>query len=227
VGRPPPSICGGRISELKRGNRAGCDQSIWSEKAEVEGFRWVGTVALLRLKEGRDFRKARREVVRLDLKEERDFLVDTLVFGADRRELLVSLSSSEGSGVGPKGWSKVVSSVMTCERALSRLYEWGDLGLRNDSGVAGLPNEDTDRSSASSEGTLSLDVDRVCNNPFSVALPSGLKVASSPLSHASSSSTLRPGLLLRLDVFRASSFFHSLTSSSMDMRRCSRLLRLN
>lgn len=42
-------------------------------------------MALLRLKEGRDLRKARREVVRLDLKEERDFLVELLVFGADRR----------------------------------------------------------------------------------------------------------------------------------------------
>lgn len=140
---------------------------------------------------------------------------------------MLSLSSYEESGVGPNGWSKVVSSVMTWESALSRLYECGDLGLRKDSGVAGLPNEDIDRSSASSDGTLSLDVDRDCNNPFSVALPSGLKLGSSLLSQASSSSTLSPGLLLRLDVLQASSFFHSFTNSSMDMRRCSRLLRLN
>lgn len=71
----------------------------------------------------------------------------------------------------------------------------------------------------SSDGTLSLDVDRDRNNTFAVALPSELISGSSLLPYASSSSTLRPGLLLGLNVLHASSFFHSWTSSSMEMRR--------
>lgn len=49
-----------------------------------------------------------------------------------------------------------------CERGKSFFRFELDLRLCSDPGVDGLPIDSNDRSSASSEGTESLDVDRVC-----------------------------------------------------------------
>ena len=97
----------------------------------------------------------------MDVKDAFGFVVDNRLVGVD----ITKVSSSSSSLVDwseASGWSRAVSCVIRKERARSLLRFPFDLLLRKDPGVEGVSPESVDLLSASSDGMLSDDVERVC-----------------------------------------------------------------
>lgn len=127
-----------------------------------------------------------------------------------------SSGSSSSSDAGIRGWFKSHSSIVGTDRGFSFLRLSKDFRLRSDSGVDKLPFDNIERSSSSNDGTDSADVERVDKKLSSTKLSLPGEHCSG-LSSPSSNRILSAGLLLRL--FSTSSFFHSLTNSSIEIRR--------
>lgn len=94
--------------------------------------------------------------MRFDLKEDLD--LEAAVVGW--MGLKSRASSSSAVVVVINGWFPTQFSRTGCDRGDSFRMFMLDLRLRIDSGVAGLPKERSERSSASSEGMESLEADR-------------------------------------------------------------------
>ena len=209
----------GRTSGLNRGNRKGCDHNISSDSGDTTARELVvegGPEANENMELMALLLSACKEVVRFEVKEDLGFGVVALLTGVGKNRS----SSASLIGNGTNGWSRAQSWPAGKDRGISfflRLLL--DLRLRRDGGVEGLVRDRTDLSSALREGIESLDVDRECRYSASGALLLPGVICSSS-SSASSRSTLREGLLLRLG-FSVSSVFHSLTSSSIEIRRFS------
>ena len=137
-------------------------------------------------------------------------LLSPLVFGAGMENTSQSMSAFLDEN--PRGWSTPQSSVSIKQklfslRGVTSLEPW----LRIDSGVAGLPTDMTDRSSASSDGRESHEDDLEYED------------RSSAESSVDSSNKPNDAPLLKLGL-KEESFLHSWTSSSMDI--CLELWRL-